>query len=527
MTPTVLSPKVSTDKKPSPAFDQLASSLKSIKDAENKSSREDTPYITVNHLISTVSAAYEKIRNTISYQHDTVLRRIAIERILRRRVVVEASSTSFATNLIKELIHAGYLDNDTVPESTIADLAVIIDKYLAVLKVLSHQSRSIYGIASAEIEGALVSRLRDEALVEAFCQVIKSKIDQPEENLIYGAVCKTMLKVDQATLKYFMVIYHYPEWLEMDKIDALEARKFAQVLAMAESDIKRLDQSKYTRAIRKLVPPFIVLKDMIKQNSASADEIINNPSELHHLCRTIINMHYKITLDKLSRSIIKAVLFVLITKVVVGLVMEVPYDIYVNHDIHYLPLAVNLFFPIILMIASATLISAPGQANTNRLVRMIDELVYSQDSLLISQVMTVKREAGSGLTMIINGLYFLTCAGILALIVWMLISLDFSPVSGVLFFIFLSTVSFLALRIRKTTATLMVVEEKEGLLATLLDFLLLPFLSLGHWISHKFEKSNVFLFIFDFILEAPFKTILEVLEQWIGFVRTKKDEIVY
>ena len=35
-----------------------------------------------------------------------------------------------------------------------------------------------------------------------------------------------------------------------------------------------------------------------------------------------------------------------------------------------------------------------------------------------------------------------------------------------------------------------------------------------------------FIFIFDFIKEAPFKLIFEVVEEWISFVRKRKEEII-
>ena len=58
-----------------------------------------------------------------------------------------------------------------------------------------------------------------------------------------------------------------------------------------------------------------------------------------------------------------------------------------------------------------------------------------------------------------------------------------------------------------------------------IDFFAIPILSVGHWISAKFAKINIFVFIMDFIIEAPFKVVIEIIEEWIGFVKEKKDEI--
>ena len=68
--------------------------------------------------------------------------------------------------------------------------------------------------------------------------------------------------------------------------------------------------------------------------------------------------------------------------------------------------------------------------------------------------------------------------------------------------------------------------ERQGLLEPIMDFFLMPVLQAGQFLSQEIAKLNIFIFIFDFILEAPLKVIFEVAEEWIRFVRTKKDEIV-
>jgi hypothetical protein len=68
--------------------------------------------------------------------------------------------------------------------------------------------------------------------------------------------------------------------------------------------------------------------------------------------------------------------------------------------------------------------------------------------------------------------------------------------------------------------------ERQGLLEPLMDFFLLPVLQAGQFLSGEIAKINIFIFIFDFVLEAPLKVIFEVAEEWIRFVRAKKDEIV-
>jgi len=94
-----------------------------------------------------------------------------------------------------------------------------------------------------------------------------------------------------------------------------------------------------------------------------------------------------------------------------------------------------------------------------------------------------------------------------------------------IFLLFLSLVSFFGIKLRQGVRELIIVNKKENPLAFLLNLASLPFLRMGYWFSVKFAKINLFVFIFDFIIEAPFKIFLEVIEDWISYLREKRDEI--
>jgi hypothetical protein len=54
----------------------------------------------------------------------------------------------------------------------------------------------------------------------------------------------------------------------------------------------------------------------------------------------------------------------------------------------------------------------------------------------------------------------------------------------------------------------------------------MPILSIGKFLSQEIARLNFFIFIFDFLIEAPFKFIFEIIEEWISFVRKRKEEII-
>ena len=68
-------------------------------------------------------------------------------------------------------------------------------------------------------------------------------------------------------------------------------------------------------------------------------------------------------------------------------------------------------------------------------------------------------------------------------------------------------------------------DRKEGVLSSLVDFIFLPILRVGQWLSAEVAKLNFLGLVLDFIIEAPLKAFIAVIDEWVRFVRTKKEEI--
>ena len=70
-------------------------------------------------------------------------------------------------------------------------------------------------------------------------------------------------------------------------------------------------------------------------------------------------------------------------------------------------------------------------------------------------------------------------------------------------------------------------KKKEGVLSFFINFFALPVVSAGRWMSTKFKSINLFAFIMDYIIEAPFKLFVAAFEDWLGFMREKKEEVFH
>ena len=76
---------------------------------------DDTP-INVNRLTEKAGAAYEKLRYLVDYKDERHIRRSAIERIIKRKIIFEGGE-DIGLSLIQELIAGRYLPNNAIPQT--------------------------------------------------------------------------------------------------------------------------------------------------------------------------------------------------------------------------------------------------------------------------------------------------------------------------------------------------------------------------------------------------------------------------
>jgi hypothetical protein len=103
-------------------------------------------------------------------------------------------------------------------------------------------------------------------------------------------------------------------------------------------------------------------------------------------------------------------------------------------------------------------------------------------------------------------------------------SLNFHGASITLFIFFLALVSYFGLRIRFMAKRWKVEGPDEGIAAALWGLITLPIVRAGRWMSGRFASINVFIFLMDFVIEAPFKMVLRGMDAFLGFLREKREE---
>ena len=125
-----------------------------------------------------------------------------------------------------------------------------------------------------------------------------------------------------------------------------------------------------------------------------------------------------------------------------------------------------------------------------------------------------------------NTLYAVTFIAVFSALSYVLYLLHFNIVQGVIFFIFLSTASFLSFRLSRQINELEAINTTQGTLSLIRDVIYMPFIYVGQQISYRYSQVNVIAMALDILIELPLKTVLRLVRQWTQFLNAKKDELL-
>lgn len=249
---------------------------------------------------------------------------------------------------------------------------------------------------------------------------------------------------------------------------------------------------------------------------------MDSRQKMKECSRLFINSRNKELVAKVMRATARGIVFVLLTKTVFALLVELPYESHVLEEVNYLALGINILLPPLILLVAGFFIKTPGKQNNKKLTDMIGSVVF-ENNLPTKKLVSLKESRGKNYVLF-NTIYFILSIAILALVGWLLYVINFNPVSIGLFFVFVSLVSFLSFRTRATARELEVESSEDGLISGVVSFLLLPFVSIGKYLSDKWSDYNFMLFFWDFIVEAPLKTVIMVFESWLSFTREKRED---
>ncbi|MDF1497828.1 MAG: hypothetical protein P1P85_00520 [Patescibacteria group bacterium] len=513
---------------------------------EKTYNQTDEEKIKVHQVSSKIAFLYEKLRNSVDYQEDHLLRKIAIERILKRRLMTEKNELNVAKFLMFELIRARYLPNDKIPEKRIEDIKEIIEKYTLLINNISETNEDeknndteylfdwIAGIAACEIEEKIAPYKRENAIIEFAQKTIDRKLKVPEGLMsqedkriqIYIAVLRNLTKSDLSLIQYRLFERKHPEWFfaPSEEIILNMSKNINFLVNNIEKQINNSSGENFSRFVKKNLAYFTILEGVVLKNINNIDKIFSYHLHIEDSIKEACVKKYKEAKSKLKRAAVRSIIYIFITKMFLAFIVEYPFDKYIIGHINYIALGINIMFPPLLMFLVVVTIKVPSKKNTELIVQGIKEMVYGKYTnppFILKGVLP----KNSFFYKTFKFFYLLIFVGSFGTIIYILEKLNFNVVSIGLFLFFLSVVSYFGIRIRQNARELVVVKRKEGIITFITDLFSIPILRMGQWLSTKLSNINVFVFVLDFIIEAPFKTFVEVFEEWIYYIKEERDKI--
>ncbi len=531
---------------------------------DHHSDDSTTPRLQVSDLISKMAFYYEKIRNSVHYSEEHLLRKDAIFRILKRQLVIEGTmrlvrandSRTIAQHLLIELIRAGYLPNNVLPETKVDDVAEIISKYTTLRSLALSDSASqfnffsgkkgneldtkseltnwLVGLAAAEIEEHVDQDQVARTIVLTMYKTLEKRIELPESLpydhdlpiQVYVSIYRNFLKFDDDMLSLILFRYFNGDWAKptpasMKKI----ARQLPVLKGVIDDQLEHPLSGQLNRVVSRYTVYFKILEDVIREDPVAIyDSFSEDPKLFARKVKQACNKRYTRARSTLWRAAWRSIIYILLTKSVFVVALEVPATQFFGEAVNIMSLAVNVGFPALLLLFAVIFTRLPGEDNSQRIVTGIEEIVFAgKDAAPIR--LRKPRGRHPVMNVIFTLIYAVTFFVSFGAIIWFLEVIHFSWVSVIIFLFFLAFVSFFIIRIRRTAKEWVVIDTRESVLRFFLDFFSTPIVATGKWLSGKFARLNIFAFILDFIIEAPFKIFVEIAEQWTKYVRERKEEL--
>ncbi|MBI2042338.1 MAG: hypothetical protein HYT21_01095 [Candidatus Nealsonbacteria bacterium] len=499
--------------------------------------KEGIPVIHVDEVASRVAAFYEKIRGVMDWREEHLLKKTAVERMLKRRFFLKKVDEEIAKPLVHELIRAGHFANDSIPEEKVLLVQKSINKYAFIIENAAHADEKtkinlsdwLLGIAACEIDEILYPPLKQEYMMEFMFEqmkeIITAKIPQPEiETQIYIAVQKALFKLDNPCISYNLLKQWYRQWLNLPENQIQEVTNNIFFLKdKIEENLNHALSEKFYEICERKDTAYLILDDILAESPTDNQTLFSNPATLESKMREAYRLRLQKVKTRMRRAATYSTISIFISKITLALAIEVPIDKYLN-ALNDLALSVNIFLPPLLMFFLALSIKPPSSKNEDLVVLEVMNIVYAKER---KDIYEVKPAAKGGVVsnIVIGLLYLLSSAATFGLIIWGLGRLQFSFISIIIFIVFISLISFAGVKIRKRANELVVEKEKESFLQSLFDLFSLPIIQVGRWLSGQWARYNVLTVLFNSLLDMPFQIFVEFLEQWRIFLKEKKEKI--
>ncbi len=506
----------------------------------------DVPKIHVDEIAAKFAEFYEKIRGFIDYKEEHLLRKNFIDRVFRRRFFLKELSGNIGEGMIKEIIRSGRLPNDAVPETKIQEVDKIVAGLIQILedlrklKVKKEEEITdwLTDMTVNSIEEVLFPPLKETMISETMFWSLKekftlggAKLSEDDINLqLFIGIQRTLLRVDEDQLNYRLLKFMYPNWNNLpDDERALFVVKLKETKDKIAKHLKHPLSKYFFKLCNKYNTIFYLIGDIVDQRYPSEEfaEVFQDEERLEKELHKVYEKRYEKERSRLNKLAFLSVLSIFLSKIFVALGAEIPLDLYLfPNDFSVKNILINIIFPPFLMLVTVLLIKMPSEENEELVLEITKNICYGDEKKGYGIIVPKKQRLFTRL--IIQAIYLVVFFSVFYYLVDFLRNapfLHFSWINIAIFAFFTSLVAATGVKVHNRAKEISMEEKKPKVLGFLIDIFALPFITVGRWGLSALSKLNILVVIFNLVIELPFQIFVQFVENFRGFIKSKKEEI--
>lgn len=513
----------------------------------------------VDELASRIAEAYEQVRRVMDWKEENLLRRGAIERILKRRLVSELYGISILPNLnasemaepmILELMRSGYFDNGKIAKKQIKEIENILSKYITILdnsndpvaptKKHVKNKMEFYTwmleIAACEIEEVLAPAFKENALLNLMTNVIYERNHiLPSTQLsdfdrmiqIYIACMRTLYNFDDPIISYNVIKIRYPFWIEENPASIDHATKEVhKIRQQIDDDLNSEEGKSFFKLTGKYDAAYRIIGDILDSINNTPEvvrEKLANPEELKKMVSEIYFKRKASLKSRLFRSAIYSTLSIFVAGIASFILFEGPVARLAGREFSILSLFVDLLIPSAVMFILVIFIRPPKDENLRVVQKEIVKIIHKQNSEDVYEI-DFRRKKNKVLDFIFIAIS-VVCGALAMRFIYWIFEIGKVPWTSVyLDTINVAMVVFAAMAIKQKSREI-TIEDHGNFIEFLLELFSIPLAKIGQWFSNKWKKYNIFSAFFTAIIDLPFSAFIRVVEDWRNFLKERSSEM--
>ena len=511
--------------------------------------------IRVDEIASRLARFYETVRKIVDWKDDSVLRRGAIERILKRVLFTKIAGIEeknvdvekLAETVTLELIRGGHLPNDAIPTERVEIVSESLKKYLFFLEYLNNYKPSqvkkrvnvttfILEIASCEVEEILTRPVKEYGIIDAMTEMLterirvapKNKLTNKEiQRYVFIATCRTLYDLDTNFIIYRLLQIKYPDWKNPD---TESVRAIASELPNTWKELKMELNLPITRKFSGLTERidtvFMLIDDILdelKDKPKTIVKTLENKKRFKSLISKAYDKRHKTLKRRLFRLAIFSTLSVFLSNWFTFFIVEVPLARLFYEGFSFSAAVVDFAIPTALMFFLVIIIKPPKKDNLKKVLKTSLGFVYQDENWEYYQI-KIKGDKPSMFQIVMSALYiytmFLVFIGIAAVFYYANL-----PLTSVAFDTFTIALTVFAAVTIKNRARELNVDEHTSVWDFILDIVSVPVAKVGSFFTAKWKEYNIIAIFFSFIFETPFALLLNFIQGWSEYIKERRSEL--